>query len=62
MNDQSNTNNSRVGNLGQFILGKTLGEGTFGRVKLATHILTGEKVSLLFKKNLFKKLKIFYIN
>jgi hypothetical protein len=27
------------------VLGKTLGEGTFGKVKLGTHILTGEKVS-----------------
>jgi 5'-AMP-activated protein kinase catalytic alpha subunit len=28
------------------VLGKTLGEGTFGKVKLATHILTGEKVAI----------------
>jgi serine/threonine protein kinase len=27
-----------------FILGKSLGKGTFGKVKLATHTLTGEKV------------------
>jgi len=27
-------------------LGKALGEGTFGKVKLGTHVLTGEKVSL----------------
>lgn len=26
--------------------GKKLGEGTFGKVKLATHILTGEKVAI----------------
>ena len=26
--------------------GKTLGEGTFGKVKFATHILTGEKVAI----------------
>lgn len=39
--------------IGQYIfsitfkkLGKTLGEGTFGKVKLATHILTGEKVAI----------------
>jgi 5'-AMP-activated protein kinase catalytic alpha subunit len=32
--------------VGHYILGKTLGEGTFGKVKLGTHILTGEKVSL----------------
>ncbi len=28
------------------ILGKTLGEGTFGKVKLGTHILSGEKVAI----------------
>ena len=28
---------------GHYILGKTIGEGTFGKVKLGTHILTGEK-------------------
>lgn len=40
------TDNSskQKGALGQFILGKTLGEGTFGKVKIATHITTGEKV------------------
>jgi hypothetical protein len=27
------------------VLGKALGEGTFGKVKLGSHILTGEKVS-----------------
>ncbi len=28
------------------ILGKTLGEGTFGKVKLGVHIFTGEKVAV----------------
>jgi 5'-AMP-activated protein kinase catalytic alpha subunit len=27
-------------------LGKAIGEGTFGKVKLGTHILTGEKVAV----------------
>ena len=31
--------------IGHYILGKALGEGTFGKVKLGTHVLTGEKVS-----------------
>jgi len=41
--------------IGQFILGKTIGEGTFGKVKIGTHIVTGEKVSTRkFKiKNIF---------
>lgn len=36
------------GNLLNFdsIKGKTLGEGTFGKVKLGTHVLTGEKVAI----------------
>jgi len=32
--------------IGQYILGKTIGEGTFGKVKLGTHILTGETVAV----------------
>ncbi|CAD8057591.1 unnamed protein product [Paramecium sonneborni] len=32
--------------IGQYIFGQTLGEGTFGKVKLATHLLTGEKVAI----------------
>lgn len=31
--------------VGQYMLGKTIGEGTFGKVKLAAHMPTGEKVS-----------------
>ena len=27
-------------------LGKTIGKGTFGKVKLAMHILTGQKVAI----------------
>jgi 5'-AMP-activated protein kinase catalytic alpha subunit len=32
--------------IGHYILGKAIGEGTFGKVKLGTHILTGEKVAV----------------
>lgn len=42
----SNNNPIRAKSIGNYILGKTLGEGTFGKVKLATHILTGEKVAI----------------
>lgn len=30
----------------RLLLGKTLGEGTFGKVRLGTHTLTGEKVAI----------------
>ena len=32
--------------VGQYILGKSIGEGTFGKVKLARHITTNEKVTI----------------
>ena len=32
--------------LGHYVLMKTIGEGTFGKVKLGTHILTGERVAV----------------
>lgn len=34
------------GGIGQYVLGRTIGEGTFGKVKLGTHILTGETVAV----------------
>jgi serine/threonine protein kinase len=30
--------------LGDFIIGETIGKGTFGKVKLGVHKITGEKV------------------
>jgi hypothetical protein len=33
------------------ILGTSVGEGTFGKVKLGKHILTGEKVKLEYLKS-----------
>ena len=32
---------------------KTLGEGTFGKVKLGSHILSAENVNFFLKKNYF---------
>jgi serine/threonine protein kinase len=31
--------------IGLYTLGKSIGEGTFGKVKIGTHLPTGEKVS-----------------
>jgi serine/threonine protein kinase len=36
-----------ISHIGDFSLGKSLGEGTFGKVVLGTHIPTGEKVNKL---------------
>ncbi|KAJ3249947.1 hypothetical protein HDU77_007261 [Chytriomyces hyalinus] len=35
---------SAVNIVGNYVLGRTLGEGSFGKVKLATHTLTGQEV------------------
>ena len=32
--------------MGHYILGKTIGQGTFGKVKLGNHILSGERVAV----------------
>jgi len=32
--------------VGHYALSKTIGEGTFGKVKLSTHTLTGERVAI----------------
>jgi serine/threonine protein kinase len=32
--------------IGHYMLGKTIGEGTFGKVKIAIHLPTGEKVCI----------------
>lgn len=36
----------RTQRLGQYIIQRTLGEGSFGKVKLAVHQTTGQKVAL----------------
>lgn len=46
MNIRLSNDMSKVSqNIGQFVLGKTVGEGTFGKVKMGTHTITKEKVS-----------------
>ena len=40
------SNQKKIKKIGEYILGKTIGEGTFGKVKLGTHTLTEEKVAV----------------
>lgn len=45
MNDKPDSlQNGRT--IGNYLLSKNLGEGTFGKVKLGIHSLTGEKVAI----------------
>jgi len=37
--------------IGQYKLGKTIGEGTFGKVKIGVHTLTQEKVMRNFQSH-----------
>ena len=41
-----NIEQSKAKNIGHYILGKALGQGTFGKVRKGMHILTGEKVAV----------------
>merc|ERR1719254_419980 len=41
-----NPKKMRTKSIGHYVLMKTIGEGTFGKVKLGTHILTGERVAV----------------
>lgn len=51
-----NGNSEKRQIVGQYMLGKTIGEGTFGKVKLAVHIPTGEKVAVkILEKNRIKE-------
>ncbi|XP_055885586.1 5'-AMP-activated protein kinase catalytic subunit alpha-2-like isoform X2 [Biomphalaria glabrata] len=45
MADKSGSSSAQV-KIGHYILGETLGVGTFGKVKIATHQLTGHKVAV----------------
>ena len=56
-NDKDDTAGTINKNIGHFILGEKLGEGTFGVVRIATHILTNEKVAvkILNKKRITEK-------
>jgi 5'-AMP-activated protein kinase catalytic alpha subunit len=45
-NGSSKKKEVKTKNIGHYMIGKTIGEGTFGKVKLGTHNLTGEKVAV----------------
>lgn len=45
--ERNNEKSAKI--VGDFKLGEKLGEGTFGKVRLATHILTKEKVKFCNK-------------
>ena len=42
----SSVTSSRPRSIGHYVLGKTIGEGTFGKVKAGTHIMTGSRVGV----------------
>lgn len=51
MNQQNNDKK-----IGPYLIGNTIGEGTFGKVKLAIHRPTGEKVAIkILEKKLIKE-------
>lgn len=58
----SNTRHNKVSDgeekeikVGNYLIGKTIGEGTFGQVKSAIHTMTGEKVAVkILEKGRFK--------
>ncbi len=46
MSKQKSNNKSYTKIVGSYILGKTIGEGNYAKVKLATHQITDEKVAI----------------
>ena len=43
-NNNTNPNANRT--IGHYLVGRSLGQGTFGKVRLGTHLITGEKVAI----------------
>lgn len=50
MNDtdlpKTGPNDAKNRTIGHYVVGRSLGEGTFGKVRLGTHTLTGESVAI----------------
>ena len=55
-NGKKPPNKSRC--IGHYMIGKNIGEGTFGKVKAGTHNVTGEKVSVQIRHMLRIRSKI----
>ena len=49
ISNQDNVHSNEKDILQDYIIGETLGKGTFSKVKLGTHKITKEKVNLKFK-------------
>ena len=45
-NQDINDSHHQTKTIGSYVLGKSIGEGTFGKVKVGKHIHTGEKVAI----------------
>ncbi len=58
MYDSPNENNKTQTTISNYILGKTIGEGSFSKVKLAIHPPTGEYVAI----KIILKSKIIEVN
>uniref|UniRef100_A0A6G1SLW6 non-specific serine/threonine protein kinase n=1 Tax=Aceria tosichella TaxID=561515 RepID=A0A6G1SLW6_9ACAR len=59
MDDLDRSNHVQPSKIGHYILGETLGFGTFGKVKTAKHQLTGHKVAVkILNRNKIKNLDV----
>jgi len=59
MDDLNRTEPVQLSKIGHYILGETLGFGTFGKVKTAKHQLTGHKVAVkILNRNKIKNLDV----
>lgn len=56
---QATTNQQPIVKIGHYVLGQTLGTGTFGKVKIGEHQLTGHKVAVkILNRNKLKSLDV----